>query len=98
MAALIDTTNLRGTRSLAVQGNYLYATAYSRDRITSIDISTPTAPTIANSITDAGLNGAWHVTTSGSYAYVSSYLANSVQVVDISNPTGLSIATSINDG
>jgi hypothetical protein len=98
----IDNSSLTGTlanglnhaTAVAIQGNYAYVTAFNTQRLTVIDISTPTSPVVKASLHDsANLSDPNDVVVSGNFAYVdnqSNFNANTnvpqLTVVDISNP------------
>jgi parallel beta-helix repeat protein len=81
------------TWGLAVAGKYAYVPAYDLNRLTVIDISDPSNPTIFNSLTDnTYLDGAIDIYVSGKYAYIVAEGSSYLTVVDISDPASLSIA------
>ena len=91
---------LYGAYSIFVSGNYAYVASDTDDGVEILDISDPSNPTHAGSITDAGameLDGANIITVSGNYAYVAGYYDNGVEILDISDPTNPTHVGSIDD-
>jgi hypothetical protein len=93
---------LKHATSVAISGNYAYVTAFYDSRLTIINISNPTSPTIVGSLRDA-VNLPWpaDVAVQGNYAYVANqaYGSTSQQftVVDVSNPAQPRYVTSLSD-
>jgi hypothetical protein len=98
IGSLTDTTNLPGPFSIKVVGNYAYVTGSGgSNRFTVVDVSNPTAPAIAGTISNASFNGARGLYISGKYAYVASQNVNRLVVVDISNPAAPAIVGELTD-
>lgn len=69
--SLTDATNLPKMTSVAVAGNYAYATVYDTGRLAAIDVSSPSQPTLAGqSVATTAMLNAVTVNVSGGYAYV----------------------------
>jgi hypothetical protein len=86
--------------SVAVSGNYAYVTASYSNRLTVIDISNPTSPTIVASLTDPSIKFPVDVAVSGTHAYVADQIGvGSVgfTVVDISNPLSPRVVGTLNN-
>jgi hypothetical protein len=108
VVANIDNASLSGPLSngldhatgVSIDGNYAYVTAYSGQRLTTIDISNPTSPVVKASLNDP-TNFALpnDVATQGSYAYVANQVASGMEftVVNISNPLALTVVGSVSD-
>ncbi len=82
---------LDGARSLYVQGKYAYIASYDDDGLEIIDISDPSNPTHAGSITDSSslsLNGASSVYVINNYVFVGS-VDEGLQVLDASDLSNL---------
>ena len=82
---------LNGPQSVFVQGNYAYVTAEGSDSLQIINISNPTTPTAAGTITHSIsdnilLDKAKDVFVQGNYAYVVSYDSDSLQIIETSEP------------
>lgn len=76
-------------------GGYVVVASANDNAVTTVDVSVPTAPTIADSVTASALNGALDVAVQGNYAYVAAQLAGRMTVVDVSDPTNISIVGSL---
>jgi hypothetical protein len=108
-----STSTLPGVTSVAVVGHYAYVTDYYAGRLTAIDISNPSSPTIVGSSPSSNeLMNASTVNVAGGYAYVASKnrngpsgsgsndngTGNAFTILDIStNPASPSIVGSIRD-
>lgn len=91
---------LGGARHMAAFGAYLFVGARNVTRFVVIDVTDPTTPVIAGSVTDALLGNIDGITIdpSGDYAYVSRGNGDRVIVVDISTPATPTIVGSVTDG
>ena len=69
-AGSISDGSLNTTRSVYVSGKYAYVAASEADSLTIVDVSDPSSPAIAGSVSDGGvlLDGARSVYVSGKYA------------------------------
>ena len=86
--------------SVAVSGKYAYVTASYSNRLTVVDISNPTSPTIVASLTDPRINFPVDVALSGTHAYIADQTGvGSVgfTVVDVSNPLGPRVVGTLNN-
>jgi hypothetical protein len=85
--------------SVAISGHYAYVTAAYSDRLTVIDISNPSAPTIVASLLDTtNLAFPVDVAVQGNYAYVADQGSGpGFTVVDISNPLHPAIVTTVSN-
>jgi hypothetical protein len=86
---------LKHATSVAIAGNYAYVTASYSDRLTVVNISSPTNPSIVASLQDGtNLNFDVDVATQGNYAYVADQASGlgRLAVVDISNPSNPTLA------
>jgi hypothetical protein len=103
IAASIDNSSLSGHNYLehadavAVSGNYAYVAGFGDDRLTVINISNPTAPTIVTSLRDpTNLASPSDVAVSGNYAYVTNQTGTGrLTVVDVSNPSSPKVVGSV---
>ena len=85
----------RGITTVTI-GSHTYAlvAAWNDDGVQIINITDPTSPTPASSVTDGTdypeLDGAWDVTTvttdAGTYALVAAHLDDGVQIINITDP------------
>ena len=98
-AGSISDGSLNTTRSVYVSGKYAYVAASEADSLTIVDVSDPSSPAIAGSVSDGGvlLDGARSVYVSGEYAYVAAFTAGSLTIVDVSDPSDPSFAGSVRD-
>jgi hypothetical protein len=92
---------LQHATSVAISGNYAYVTAFYGHRLTVIDISTPTSPSIVTSLSDSThLMNPNNVAVAGNYAYVADQTnPTGVQfsIVNISNPAAPFVAGSLSN-
>lgn len=70
--------------------NYLYTTDRTDDKINSVDVSTKTEPSIADTLSDAAFGDTNKVDTLGD-KLVATQRDGAVSVIDISDPTNLSL-------
>lgn len=96
-----EATNLATSNGIFYDAGYCYVSVFGGDRLTVVDVSTPSSPAVVGTVTDGtNLNGARAVYKSGSYAYVSG--TDGIGVVDVSTPASptvvdfLSLATGAN--
>ena len=99
-AGSISDGSLNTARSVYVSGKYAYVAASEADSLTIVDVSDPSSPAIAGSVSDGGvlLDGARSVYVSGKYAYVAASSADSLTIVDVSDPSAPTIAGSVSSG
>ena len=84
--------------SVAISGNFAYVTASYSNRLTVIDISTPTSPRIVASLKTAGLVFPTDVAVAGNDAYLADQVGSTTAgftVVDISNPASPKLVGSV---
>jgi hypothetical protein len=82
-----------------IAGNYAYVTARTANKLTVVDISTPTAPVYVASVTHASLSGAASLEISGNYIYTAN--ANNpggVTTINITNPLAPTYQASTGSG
>src|SRR5579862_1716877 len=112
-ASVSSSVDLPGATATAVSGNYAYVTASSVGRVTAVNISNPSVPTIAGeSASSNALVNASNIAISGGYAYVVSKnrngpqgsnqnddgTGNALTILDIaSNPAQPTIVGSVRD-
>jgi hypothetical protein len=108
IVASIDNSSLSGALAngldhatgVSISGSYAYVTAFYGDRLTTIDISTPTSPIVKTSLHDStNLNNPNDVATQGNYAYVANQTLSGLEfaVVNISNPLAPAVVGSLSD-
>lgn len=91
-------TLLNGAHGIALNaaGTLALVAAQGANRLTVIDVSTPSAPTIVGNVQDnTALNTATDVEVSGNYAFVSATSNNGVAAVDFSTPSAPTVAGSV---
>ena len=82
-----DAVNLYSIQDIALSGNYIYAVPMNTSTyFTVVNITTPSAPTIAASITNANYGVSERIRVSGSYAYSMGFNSG-LTITDISVPT-----------
>jgi hypothetical protein len=81
-----------GVEDVAVAGDYAFV-ARGWDGLMIIDISDPTNPTLAGSVSTPGSGISYAVALSGDHAYIAAY-SEGLVVCDISNPASPSVAGS----
>jgi hypothetical protein len=108
VVANIDNASLSGSLTdgldhatgVSIDGHYAYVTAYSGQRLTTIDISNPTSPAVVASLHDAtNLALPNDVATQGNYAYIANQVASGMEftAVNISNPLAPAVVGSVSD-
>ncbi|UCD07298.1 MAG: hypothetical protein JSW41_05765, partial [Candidatus Aenigmatarchaeota archaeon] len=80
---------LDNVMSVDVQGKYAYAASAGDDRLTVIDVSNPSSPTVIASL--SGCTYADAVDVAGDYAYLGCWTDSELKIVDISDPKNPSI-------
>ena len=83
VSELTVTTDI-GPGRLELVGDYLYALSYFESLLYIIDVSDPTAPTLATTISDGTL---YDIEVSEPYAYITDYDAAYVRVYDVTDPS-----------
>ncbi|MEM6317288.1 MAG: hypothetical protein AAF960_06440 [Bacteroidota bacterium] len=93
----LSQTNLAD--NIAIKGNYAYLTHINSPDLKIVDISSPTAPLLVNTITFK--EDIYNITISGDYAYIMGETTNRnypIDVMDLSNPIYPPLVDSINLG
>jgi hypothetical protein len=87
----VTNTLIDGVVSLTKSGDTVFVNSdATTDRFTAIDVSTPTAPVVLDSLRNAGLLTAQQIVSDGTYAYVT--CANGIAVVDLGTPGFMPVA------
>jgi hypothetical protein len=99
-----DPTNLCNPNDLTVQGSFLYVADQNggcttgAPQLTIYDISTPTNPSLAGSLSDPPvLGGAYRIRVSGKFAYLSALNQAAVSAIDVSDPTNPRLSDFVQD-
>jgi len=101
---LTDATYLPGPYRLALDGNTLWVTNSTGSRLTSVDVTDPTAVSVLGGVQDTtNLNGVAAVSVSGSYAFTSHFPTSFPQYSswaswDISTPSAPTLADTLTAG
>jgi fibronectin-binding autotransporter adhesin len=74
-----------GVHSVAVSGNYVYDVNQTLNRLSVIDVSTPSSPTIVSTTTTTG--GPQVIVVAGKYAYTVNSSSSTLSVFDVSTPS-----------
>jgi len=82
----VSSANLGAARTVAVEGNFAYVTAFDADALTVVDISDPDNPVERGSVSSTNLNGAFGVAVDGNFAYVTAREADALTVVKVNLP------------
>lgn len=93
--SVVDATDLGTAIDVVVQGDHAFVVAQD-GALTAVDISDPTAPSIAATLSMDDTPE--RVGVQGDLAYVTDSVANSLTVIDVSDPTDLSQVGSVTDG
>lgn len=99
--SLFHATDLRSILSAHIDGTLFFTAAFgpaaATDRFAVVDIATPTAPSIAGSVTAASIDGALGGSTAviGTHAFITIPNLNRIAVIDISTPSTPSIVTTL---
>ena len=92
----LTSASLSDAEQVIVSGTHAFVSRQASNSITSVDISVPATPTIAQVLTDGtALQGAQQMALSGNYLYVPSPASNLLTVVDVTDPTAMFVATSL---
>ena len=109
IVATIDNASLSGALAngldhatgVAISGNDAYVTAFLGQRLTTIDISTPTSPTVVATLHDSvNLSAPNDVATQGNYAYVANQVPSGgmeFSIMNVSNPSAVTLVSSLTD-
>ena len=99
-AGSISDGSLNTARSVYVSGEYAYVAASEADSLTIVDVSDPSSPAIAGSVSHGVvlLDLSRSVYVSGKYAYVAASSADRLTIVDVSDPSAPTIAGSVSSG
>jgi 6-phosphogluconolactonase (cycloisomerase 2 family) len=98
IGTLTDGTNLNGANSVVII-NATTLVVGMPGRITSVDITDPTAPAVLNSITPASIGSLNSIVYGGGqYVYtIGSGVTDAIAVIDVSTPASLSATGSLTD-
>ena len=99
IASIQDATNLAGAEHVRIFGNYAYIANFnsggSNPGLAVIDISKPSSPSIAATLTNANISAPIFIQIRYPYLYLTNEDANCrLNVIDISNPTSPLLKTS----
>lgn len=95
-----DTTQLDGANRVTVIGTVAYVCCKqsSSSRLTAVDVSDPTNPSVLGSLVDhARFSSCIDTHTDGTYVYVAHYDADSLIVVGVGTPASPNVAGSLTD-
>ncbi|MDD3793628.1 MAG: hypothetical protein PHI37_02365 [Candidatus Gracilibacteria bacterium] len=99
---ITNRTTYNGAYDVVVDGNYAYMTSYLGDRVTILDISNPTSPTLVSQILNNNgtirLDGAAGIVKDGNYLYVASQVSDALQIINVANPASPTAAGQIVNG
>jgi hypothetical protein len=85
---------LANPKELAYSGGYCYIPSSTANRLTVVDVSTPSAPTVVGTVLNAtSLASPYGVVYDGGYCYVSA--TGRLTVVDVSTPSAPTVAASL---
>lgn len=84
------------TYGLALSGKYVFASNFSGGNVRVIDVSDPTSPKLASTISTGG--APYGLYAKGSYLYVASQTSPKFQIVDTSNPAASSVVGTLSTG
>src|ERR1019366_6604691 len=91
---------LNHANSVAISGNYAYVTAWAAHRVTVINITAPSSPSVVTSLSDvADLSDPNDVAVAGHYLYVANQVdfSNQFAGIDISNPASPKVVGTLNN-
>ena len=102
VASLLDSTaqapagTLEFPVDVVAQGDYAYvADQTDPGRLTIVDVSNPSSPQVAGSLTSGAMSGAYRVRARGNDVFVSAADASAVSEVDVSNPAAPRLKSSV---
>lgn len=100
VASIQDATNLKGAEHLRIIGNYAFVANFSSGGsdpgLTVVDISSPTNPTIAATLTNANITAPLYIQAKYPYLYLTNNDSGcKVVSVDISDPLNPTVADSL---
>lgn len=92
-----NATTLNLINAAYTVGNYCFLTSSEAGgRFAVVDVSTPSTPTVAASVTGTDYGPATHLVVDGGYAYLAS--GSNIRVIDVSTPTAPSFVTALDVG
>jgi len=95
-----NATNYNWAYDVVVDWNYAYMTNFLWNRVSVLDISNPSSPTLVGSVIDSATTYlvwvSW-IIKDGNYLYVASNTDDAVQVIDVSTPSSPTVIWSLRD-
>ena len=92
-AYLRDTTNLGNLLDITTSGNYMYIAAYGTGRMSIVDISTITAPTVVGSL--SGLGQSNGICVDGNTVYVNTNSGWNLHAIDVTTKTAPTLISTL---
>lgn len=92
----VDAVNLNGARAIKISGNYAYIGGSFGGVFTSVDISNPASPVVADSLFDASgeLAEPYDIEIEGTTAIVINNSSSTITTIDITDPQNMAIIDS----
>jgi hypothetical protein len=90
---IYNPVTMKGTCALAINGQYLYVTAYNAETIWSLNIKDPLHPKVVQTISDAPMRGPGRIAFYKNKAFVLNSVNNSVAVINTDQEGRMKIAT-----
>ena len=87
---ITNATNYNWAYDVVVDWNYAYMTSFLWDRVNVLNISNPSAPTLAWTVLDwwtVSLNWASWIIKDWNYLYIASNVSDAIQIIDVTTPT-----------
>lgn len=98
VVATLDYTSGEGLRKPKIDGNYLYLSSEQPgDEFYSVDITDPTNPTKADTVTQPSLDRDFEVEIVGSTALICARPSSVLVQIDVSDPTNMSVLGTYSD-
>jgi hypothetical protein len=97
VSQVTNSTVLDRAVAMEKSGDTLFILSSSTGGLSAYDVSSPTSPTLLDSVSDASLNGIGELKISGSYAFTTHGINDTFSVIDISDPSNLSITGSMSN-
>ena len=81
-ARTYDPVELKGSCAMAIQGHYLYLTAYNAETVWSFDLADPLHPKVVEFIKDSAMKGPGRIAFHRNNAFVLNSVNHSIAVID----------------
>lgn len=97
LSTLKDASNLGVSVGVLVDGNYAYVVDQSSDKVTVVDVSSPSNMNVVATVSGSNFNSPRRVVKKEDYLYVTAFSSDTVNIIDVSDPESPNVIGSVTD-